>query len=241
MTLADASDVAPPTWIGSAAAASNAAPEGMLAVHAPSPLTAHQRRPSAGADSTATTISPSTSRAIAVAHPGRPREKLCVPSMPSRIHRLAAITGLRADLLADDRIGGTLSTKHVEHRLFGVEIDLRDRGPVRLVDRRQVLAGEVRHRDGVGTLGEREGQCELAGPRGHHTPPQLHPAGVATTTHVRWARRRALVYGPMIPVFRSRRSRGATLFPLEHTMARPARAILRFLPGTRLMVSWCEW
>ena len=241
MTLADASDVAPPTWIGSAAAASNAAPEGMLADHAPPPLTAHQRRPSAGADSTADHDLAVDLQGDGRRPPGPPEGEVvravdAIEDPPPR-----RIAGLRTDLLADHRVGGTLATKHVEHRLFGVEIDLRDRSPVRLVDRRQVLAGEVRHRDGVGTLGEREGQCELPGPRGHHTPPQLHPAGVATTTHVRWARRRALVNGPMIPVFRSRRSRGATLFPLEHTMARPARAILRFLPGTRLMVSRCEW
>ena len=93
MTLADASDVTAPTWIASAADASNAVPEETLADHAPPPLTAHQRRPSAGADSRPTTISPSTSRAIAVAHPGRPNAKLCVPSMPSRIHRLAAFPG----------------------------------------------------------------------------------------------------------------------------------------------------
>ena len=41
--------------------------------NAPSPRVAHQRRPSAGADTSATTTSPSRSSASRVAHTGLPR------------------------------------------------------------------------------------------------------------------------------------------------------------------------
>ncbi len=54
--------------------------------HAPEPSAAHQRRPNAGADTTPTTGTPSTSSAISVAHTGTPRTKFFVPSMGSMTH-----------------------------------------------------------------------------------------------------------------------------------------------------------
>lgn len=52
-------------------------------VHAPDPTAAHQRRFSAGADTTPTTGRSRSSSATRVAHTGTPRTKFFVPSMGS--------------------------------------------------------------------------------------------------------------------------------------------------------------
>ena len=64
-------------------------PIGSPFANAPSPRAAHQRRPSAGAETTPQTTLPSRSSAISVAHTGMPREKFRVPSIGSTIHRTA--------------------------------------------------------------------------------------------------------------------------------------------------------
>ena len=56
------------------------------ATNAPWPAAAHHRRLNAGADTTPTTGTPSTSKAISVAQIGRPRTKFLVPSMGSTTH-----------------------------------------------------------------------------------------------------------------------------------------------------------
>jgi hypothetical protein len=55
--------------------------------HAPAPGAAHQRRCSAGADTTPTTASSPSSSPINVAHTGTPRTKFLVPSIGSMIQR----------------------------------------------------------------------------------------------------------------------------------------------------------
>ena len=135
------------------------------------PATAERRR-----RQQPTTISPSTSRAIAVAHPGRPNAKLWVPSMPSRIHRLAALPGCGPTSSPTTASAGR-SRRSTSSIACSVSKSTCETGSaVRLVDRRQVLAGEVRQRDGVGAVGEREGQCELARPRRHHMLRTAQPA-----------------------------------------------------------------
>ena len=55
-------------------------------VHAPPPDTAHQRLPSAGAETNPTTHWPSSMRPMSVAHTGTPRTKFLVPSIGSMTH-----------------------------------------------------------------------------------------------------------------------------------------------------------
>jgi hypothetical protein len=78
------------------------------------------------------------------------------------------VARLRADLLADHCVGGTVNAKQIEHRLLGVEVDLRHGRAVVLVNGPQLFTGEVGQRDGVGAVGERERQRELARPCGRH-------------------------------------------------------------------------
>ena len=72
MVEASASDVLRPHRNGSAAATSNEPSAAYGALHAPSPRTAHQRRPHNGADTIPNSTVPSTSSAMIVPQPGRP-------------------------------------------------------------------------------------------------------------------------------------------------------------------------
>ena len=63
-------------------------------VNAPSPLPAHHRRCNAGALTTPTMGTPSSSNAINVAHTGTPRTKLLVPSIGSSTHWRPAKTAV---------------------------------------------------------------------------------------------------------------------------------------------------
>ena len=58
----------------------------LIARMRPRPRAAHHRRPSAGADATPTTMSPSCSSAMSVPQIGSPRTNDAVPSIGSRIH-----------------------------------------------------------------------------------------------------------------------------------------------------------
>ena len=143
ITLADASDVAVPTWIGSAAVASNDAPGETVRGPRPSapdrpPATAERRRRHDADHDLAVDLEGDRRR------PPWPPEGEVVRAVDAvEYPPPRRVAGLWADLLADHGVVWTLATEHVEHRLLGVEVDLRDRSAVRLVNRRQVLTREV--------------------------------------------------------------------------------------------------
>ena len=70
----------------------------------PDPRADHHRRPSEGAETTPTTGTSPSSRAMSVAHTGTPRTKLLVPSIGSMTHRRDRVAG-PPELLAPHRIG----------------------------------------------------------------------------------------------------------------------------------------
>ncbi len=160
---------------------------GWPSAKAPMPRAAHQRRPSAGAEATPTTSSPSTSRAMSVAQIGMPLTKLDVPSMGSMIQRARAAGGAdQALLLAQDGVVGAGDRQPGPDGGLGPAVGHGHLGPVGLVLDLEVGGAEVGQGDGVGPVGQVEGQLQLAGQLqlgpvelGRH----LRPAGRA-----RWPR-----------------------------------------------------
>ena len=143
-----------------------------LPVHAPSPFEAHQRRCSAGAETTPTTTSSSTASAISVAHTGTPRTKFLVPSIGSTIQRrwLWPVEPCSSPMTASreparDRVRRMLSSTAWSASVTGV------RSGLVITCRSSALNRDVG--EGVGVVGEHVGQAQVVGV----------VAGMATAAH----------------------------------------------------------
>ncbi len=130
--------------------------------HAPSPRTAHQRRPSAGAETRPTSTSPSRSSASSVAHTGHAAH--VVPRPVDRVDDPARRGAVVAELLAEHALAGALARDELADRLLGGAVGLRDRRQVGLRLDDEVERAEARERDRVGGVGEavREGEVGVA-------------------------------------------------------------------------------
>ena len=130
---------------------------------------AHQRRPSAGAETTpATTSSPSIS-AIRVAQTGTPRTKFLVPSIGSMHPAPRARDPVAPNSSPVTASRGRARDSVDADRLLGGRVGVADRRQVRLGLDPQVQRLEAVHRDGVGGVGEHVGQSEVVVVRRHVT------------------------------------------------------------------------
>ena len=132
--------------------------------NAPAPRAAHQRRPSAGAETTPSTSSPSRSSASSVAHTGIPREKFRVPSIGSTIQRVAPPSSPSSS--PNTPSPGRSRGDPLPQRPLDGAVGVGDRRQVGLRLDAQIGGAEAGERQRVGVVCEREGEVEI----GVHAP-----------------------------------------------------------------------
>ena len=136
-------------------------------VHAPWPRAAHQRRPIAGEEATPTTGTPSTASAMSVPHTGHAAQE--VRGAVDRVDDpLPGRVALGAELLAEDAVARAGLGEPVADGAFDREIGLGDRRAVGFRLHVEVDGAEPGERDGVGEVGEFEGEIEVFGVVGGH-------------------------------------------------------------------------
>ena len=149
--------------------------------NAPPPRDAHQRCPSAGAETTPTTISPSRSSAISVAQTGSPRAYCFVPSIGSSHQRTSAsATPYSSPATASPRSRAMRSRK----RLLDRAVRLRHRRQVGLRLDPEVERAVALHRQRVRVVGERERVLEVGATSVHRADSNQSSKPVADAPHV---------------------------------------------------------
>ena len=83
-----------------------------------------------------------------------------MPSIGSTIQRRAA-SPVRAVLLADDGVAGTVACETLPHHLLDRAVRLGDGREIRFGVDHEVDGAKARHRDLVGGVGELEGEREI--------------------------------------------------------------------------------
>ena len=136
---------------------------------APEPSAAHQRRPRAGAATRPMTGTPSSTRAIRVAHTGTPRDEVvgAVDRVDDPLPR--AGPGGR-ELLADDGVARPGALELGADQLLGVAVGVADQGEVGLGVDPQVLGAEPRGRDALDGIREHVGEAQVVVVAGHGRP-----------------------------------------------------------------------
>ena len=128
--------------------------------NAPSPRAAHQREPSAGADTT-----PTCEAAVALERDERGPHRDAAGVALGAVDRVDDPAALRvagrAELLADDGVARASAGEALAHHLLHRAVGLGDRREIGLGVDHEVGGAKARQRDVVGGVGELEGEREI--------------------------------------------------------------------------------
>ena len=128
--------------------------------HAPEPLAAHQRRPSAGAATSPSTGISSSTNEISVAQAGTPRTKLWVPSMGSITQRRGPWPVVSNSSPSTASRGRVRLSWHPDELLGGL-VGVADEREVRLRLDGEVLGAKPGHGDPLDRVGQHMRQAEV--------------------------------------------------------------------------------